>query len=135
MRRYTFLKKQKPHKIKFLIDECVLNKTKQILEELGFSTISLKELGKMSASNGEVLNSAKNHKAVLITNDLDFANLALYPVGSHRGIIVLRPRSETPQTIEKVNQTLKRFLKKVPPSKIEKSLIIIDHNKYRIKTK
>lgn len=128
------MKKQKLNKIKFLIDECVLNKTKRIIEELGFSVILLKELAKTSASNGEVLSLAKKYKAVLITNDLDFANLTLYPMGSHKGIVVLRLRSETPQTIEKVNQTLKLFLKEVPPSKIERSLVIVDHNKYRIKT-
>lgn len=128
------MKKQKLNKIKFLIDECVLNKTKRIIEELGFSVILLKELGKASASNGEVLSLAKKHKAVLITNDLDFANLTLYPAGPHKGIVVLRLRSETPQTIEKVNQTLKLFLEEVPLSKIARSLVIIDHNKYRIKT-
>jgi len=118
--------------MKFLIDECVLAKTHKLLEQEGFTAISLKDLDKLSATNGEVLNLAKNNNAILITNDLDFANFILYPPGSHPGIIVLRFRSETPETIDSVHKILLRLLRDEKPSALEKSLVIIDHNKYRI---
>jgi predicted nuclease of predicted toxin-antitoxin system len=119
--------------MKLLIDECVLGKTARLLKENGFSIITVQELGKASATNGTVIDIAKRKKAVIVTNDLDFANLILYPLGSHEGIIVLRPRLDTIEAINDVHNVLVRLLKEVKPSVIEQSLVIIDRNKYRIK--
>lgn len=123
------------NKINFLIDECVLGKTKDLLEKLGFSIITLQELKKLSASNGEVLSLAEKHKAVLVTNDLDFSNLILYPLGSHLGVVVLRFRSEIPEDIDKAHEVLKQLFKEVKPEELQKALTIIDLNKYRIRRK
>lgn len=120
-------------KIKFFIDESVLGKTKNLLEKLRFTTITLQSLNKLSAANGEVLSLAEKHEAVLITCDLDFANLILYPLGTHPGIIVLRFRSEILSDVEKLHEVLKRLLKEVKPEELQKSLTIIDLNKYRIR--
>src|SRR3989338_2939631 len=121
--------------MKLLIDECVLGQTAKLLKKEGFSIITLQELGKTSASNGTVINIAEKEKAVILTNDLDFGNLILYPLGSHAGIIVLRPRIDTPEAINDVHKVLMRLLKELKPAEIEKSLIIVDRNKYRIKRK
>lgn len=120
-------------KIKFLIDECVLGKTKKLLEKQGYVAISIQELDKASATNGEVVSLAKNQDAILITNDLDFANLILYPLGTHPGIIVLRLRSETPESIDKLHEVLLHLLKEAKPADLKKSLTIVDPNKYRIR--
>jgi len=119
--------------MKLLIDECVLGKTARLLKENGFSVITIQELGKASTTNGTVISIAKRQKAVIITNDLDFGNLILYPLGSHTGIIVLRPRLDTPEAINDVHTVLMRLFKELKPAEIEKSLIIIDRDKYRIR--
>ena len=119
--------------MKLLIDECVLGHTVKLLKKEGFSIITLQELGKTSSSNGTVINIANEERAIIVTNDLDFGNLILYPLGSHPGIIVLRPRLDTPQAINDVHRILIALLKELKPSEIEKSLIIVDRNKYRIK--
>ena len=121
--------------MKLLIDECVLGSTAKLLRKDGLSIITLQELGKTSVTNGAVINIAKEEKAIIVTNDLDFGNLTLYPLGSHRGIIVLRPRLDTPQAIDDVHKILLRLLKELKPAEIEKSLIIVDRNKYRLKKK
>ena len=119
--------------MKLLIDECVLGQTAKLLKKEGFQIITLHELGKTSSSNGAVINIANKEKTVIVTNDLDFSNLILYPLGSHPGIIVLRPRLDAPQAINDVHRILIALLKKLKPSEIEKSLIIVDPNKYPIK--
>lgn len=119
--------------MKLLIDECVLGKTAALLKRSGFSIVTLQELGKTSVTNGVVIKISKKQKAVIVTNDLDFGNLILYPLGSHLGIIVLRPRLDTPQAIDDVHKILLRLLREVKPQDIERSLIIIDRNKYRIR--
>jgi predicted nuclease of predicted toxin-antitoxin system len=119
--------------MKFLIDECVLGKTVRLLRKEGFSVTTIQELGKSSATNGTVINIANKQKAIIITNDLDFGNLILYPLGCHEGIIVLRPRLDTPEAVDDVHSVLIRLLKETKPTELEKSLIIVDRNKYRIK--
>ena len=117
----------------FLIDECVFGKTKELLEKLGFSIISIVELGKAFCVNGEVIDLAKQQESILITNDLHFSDIALYPIGSHLGIIVLRLRtSEVNEEMEKVHIVLTRLLKEVKLSELKGTLIIVDRNKYRI---
>ena len=117
----------------FLIDECVLANTRRLLKELGFSAKPITELGKASASNGEVLNLAKQQEAILITNDLHFSNIWLYPLGSHTRIILIRQRaSETTEDIERAHQVLIRLLKEVNLSELKGRLTIVDRNKYRI---
>ena len=119
--------------MRLLIDECVLGKTARLLKRRGFAVITLRELGKTSVTNGTVISIAHKQKAIVITNDLDFGNLILYPLGSHGGIIVLRPRLDTPQAINDVHAVLMRLFEEIAPSEIEKSLVIIDRNKYRIR--
>ena len=119
--------------MKLLIDECVLGKTAKLLKRSGFSLITLQKLHKTSATNGTIIQIAKKEKAIIVTNDLDFANLILYPIGSHEGIIVLRPRIDTLEAINDVHKVLLRLLKEVKPADLAKSLVIVDRNKYRIR--
>ena len=50
--------------MKLLVDECVLGKTARLLKKEGFPTVTLQELGKMSATNGTLINLAKKEKAI-----------------------------------------------------------------------
>lgn len=115
--------------MKFLLDQCVMGKTKMLLKERGFSIITLKELGKSSVSNSEVVHIAKTHKAILLTHDIDFSDIRLYPPETHNGIIILKT---SPQTEDKVHSLLLKALEEVKPSVLSQSLIIIDRNKYRL---
>lgn len=119
--------------MKFLIDECVLGKTVKLLKKLEFPVITIQELGKTSATNGTVINIAKKENAVIITNDLHFGNLTLYPLGCHVGVIVLRPRLDTTDAINAVHTILIQLLKELKPCEIENSLIVVDKDKYRLK--
>ena len=84
----------------FLLDHCTWKETENILKDEGFSCTTLRELGKNEAANGEVIALANSRKAILVTRDRDFANLTLYPLGNHQGVIFLQI---TPQSIEKVH--------------------------------
>lgn len=87
----------------FLLDHCVWKETENILRKAGFDCLTLKELKQAEAANGKVIAIAKSRKAVLITRDRDFSNLALYPMGTHGGIIVLRI---TPESMDRVHKAL-----------------------------
>ena len=120
--------------MKLLIDECVLAQTATLLRHNGFSVMTIQELGKSSATNGAVIGIARKEDAVLITNNLDFANLDQYPLSTHTGVILLRPRFDTDDAIKGIHNILLKVLKEFPPTKLSRSLVIVDRDKYRIRT-
>ncbi len=116
--------------MKILLDNCIPGKTGKLLQEAGFSIITLKELGKSSASNSEVLYLARTNEALLLTCDLDFSNILIYPPGSHCGIIVLKISAATERPVYSV---LLKALEELDPSLLSRSLVIVDKNKYRLR--
>lgn len=78
----------------------------------------------------EILNWAREHMAIVITFDEDFADLRIYPPGTFYGIIRLRV---WPTTLEETQTALERLLKTVPEEDLTSSLIILDKNHIRIR--
>lgn len=113
----------------FLIDHCVWKETENILRQAGFSCVSLREIGKSEASNGEIIRLAKEKKAILLTRDSDFANPSLYPLGSHEGIILLRI---SPKTMEQVHDILINILRTLSFEQLHGNLLIITSTTYRL---
>ena len=116
----------------FLLDHCVWRETENTLRKAGLRCITLSKLGKAEAANGEVIKLAKSHKAALITRDRDFANLTIYPLGSHQGIILLRI---TPETMDSVHKNLLAMLRSLDFDAIQGNLIIVTSTNYRIHKK
>jgi len=122
-----------PDKFAFLIDECVLSKTTQFLRTNGFRVKTVQELGLASAVNGEVINLARSQGAILLTTDIGMANLEVYPLTSHHGLILLRPNDESPAGIEDMHTALLKLLKTFLLSDIRGSLCVVDGKKFRIR--
>lgn len=119
-----------PNKVKFLADECVGLPTINLLRNLGFPVVTAKELNLGSKDDIEILKYAIKKKIILITEDLDFGNIILYPPKLHHGIILLRFRHRLEDNIHSV---LSSLLKELKPKDFKKALIIVDSDKYRIR--
>ena len=78
-----------------LADHCVYGATIGLLKRSGFEVLSLEELTDPSASDPEVLRLAIARDLVLLTNDIGFGNVLLYPPAEHCGMIVLKMRAGT----------------------------------------
>jgi predicted nuclease of predicted toxin-antitoxin system len=74
----------------FLVDENLPRAVADALIELGLVATTVRQAGLQGAADDVVLHFAVSRNATLITADLDFANLLLFPLGSHSGIVVLR---------------------------------------------
>jgi len=116
--------------MKFLADQCVFGKTIRTLRENGFEVVTLRDLDKASASNAEVLAIASEQDLILISNDLDFANILIHPPGTHQGLIVLRVNQ---QTEDLVHQNLVEYLATVNRESLRRALTVIDHRGWRIR--
>ena|SRR3989338_1739660 len=124
------MKKANEDKIQFVADECVSDKTIKFLQLLGYKVESVWDLNLRGASNGTLLNRAIKDNKVFITKDLDFCNIILYPPSLHHGVIVLKT---SPETEDAVRTILKDLLLKLNPTEYDKTLIVVDHNKYRMR--
>jgi len=116
--------------MKFFADHCAYSVTVKFLRALGYKVETAKEAGLEVAEDTEILQHARDTDAVLITNDLDFANIILYPPSSPMSIIVLKISKAT---IPQVHAVLRHMLKDIPSDRFRGALFVIDHNKYRVR--
>ena len=79
--------------MKFKIDENLPTEYAPILREAGFEADTVSD-EKLSGAGDSVLS-----ECVLMTLDLDFANVQAYPPKSHPGIVVFRSKSQDKPTL------------------------------------
>jgi len=92
--------------------------------------LTVQEAGYSGIKNGELIGLANNKKRVLISRDMHFSNILKFPPKNHYGIIVLKI---TVINVNKVHANLLNILEEYTNKKIERSLFIVDHNKFRIR--
>ncbi|RJQ26924.1 MAG: hypothetical protein C4589_09170 [Peptococcaceae bacterium] len=117
--------------MRFLIDEDLPRSMVRELNAAGYYADDIRDLGLRGQSDDKIYNYAQKIGAVLITADLGFANILRFPVGSNKGIILLRIPNEV--SIKIVNKKLIDALTELSNEDISGNLVIIDMNKIRIK--
>ncbi len=80
----------------FLVDEDLPRSLVLKLRTSGTSAEDVRDVGLRGSRDTEVLGHAIAHDLTLLTGDLDFANLLRFPLGSHRGIVVVRLPNQWP---------------------------------------
>ena len=85
--------------VRFLADHCVYRHTVDLLREAGFDVAMLKDVGPPDAPDSHVWSLAQQRERVLLSTDLDFANVLLYPPQESLGVIVLRITSENENAV------------------------------------
>ncbi|APC08578.1 DUF5615 family PIN-like protein [Neomoorella thermoacetica] len=116
--------------LKFLTDENIFPSTLEILRSYNFDVMDIKESGLIGISDREIMDLAKREGRIIISLDLHFANIFLFPPNECPGIIVIRIKPAVPA---KVDRAMEDFLQRMDPKKIEKALVIISEDKFRIR--
>lgn len=95
--------------MKFLLDANMPRTALSVLAAHGHDAHLARDIGLSTAPDEQVVQFAHTHSAVLVTRDLDFADMRRYPPTLHFGLLVLRlPDTATATQIAGV---LDRFLK------------------------
>ena len=68
---------------KFLLDENVPPAIGVFLRSMNFDVVHAKESGMLGASDDQIMDLARQEERTLITFDKHFADLVLYPPGTH----------------------------------------------------
>jgi len=80
--------------LKFKVDENLPTEYTSILRGAGFEADTVSDENLSGASDSVLSERCCTEDRVLMTLDLDFANVRAYPPKSHPGIVVLRSKSQ-----------------------------------------
>lgn len=115
---------------RFKLDENLPRDAHALLVDAGHDAHSVTEEKLGGGSDHKVIEACLNEKRILVTLDLDFADIRLYPPSSHLGIWVLRP---TTQSVENTLATLRGALSLLAIEPTDKRLWIVEPGRVRIR--
>ena len=116
--------------MRFKIDENLHVDAAEFLRQQGYDAMTVGEQGLSGQADYVIAQVCQHEKRVLITLDLDFADMRRYPSNQYSGLVVLRL---TDQSRPSVLRTLARILPLFQAEKLIGQLWIVDDNKLRIR--
>ncbi len=116
--------------MKFKIDENLPIEAAEILHEAGFAADTVEDENLSGADDERIARTIRSEDRILVTLDLDFANIRAYPPGEHAGIIVLRVKSQDkPSVLTYVRRLVMALARRNP----DRELWIVDDNRIRFR--
>lgn len=114
---------------RFKLDENLPRNAAELLQQAGHDvhTVLAERLG--GNPDPLVFGASQEEKRVLVTFDLDFSDIRVYPPASHRGIWVLRPHT---QSIENTLALLRSAMRVLKDEPVQGRLWIIEPERVRI---
>lgn len=116
--------------MKFLIDADVPRSVAKILISLGYDVIDIRDIRPPATTDTVIYHLITEQNRILITRDLDFSNILLYPPPPNAGIIVLRVHLLSTNEIIDI---VKDILKHVPEEELIGSLVVARKGHYRLR--
>ena len=114
-----------------LLDQCVPVKFLRYLRDWGYEATLMSEHIQVDAPDEDVIALAQRLDAALLTVDMDFSNILIYPPDQYAGIIVMRFRVQEESML--VN-SLQTALNDLYRDGLRKVLVIVESDRYRIRT-
>ena len=116
--------------LRFKLDENLPRRVEPALRDLGHDVETALSEGLAGASDPDLLATCTSEDRVLVTLDLDFADIRAYPPGSHRGIWVLRPPN---QAFTNVLNSVLAGIRLTAVERTAGQLWVIDEKRVRIR--
>lgn len=116
--------------MKLKLDENLSRHLKPLLGTLQHDATTAEEEDLLSQSDRVVAAAAKREGRILLTLDLEFADLRKYPPGSHPGIILFRPRSFGPL---EVNRFVEEFARGNDLKQLVRCVVIVEPMRMRVR--
>ena len=116
--------------LRFKLDENLPKRVDPALRALGHDVETAISESLAGAIDRQLLAACTAEARILVTLDLDFADIREYPPGSHRGIWVLRPEE---QTFGAVLNLVLAGVRLAVAERTEGQLWVIDERRVRIR--
>jgi predicted nuclease of predicted toxin-antitoxin system len=116
--------------VRFKLDENLPRDAVALLRDAGHDVQTVLEERLGGSADPMVLDVCRTEGRVLITFDLDFSDIRLYPPATHKGIWVLRPQT---QSIDSTLALLKGALGVLKTESTHSRLWIVESGQVRIR--
>lgn len=116
--------------MKFKLDENMPADLAVTLRSVGHDVCDVVEEGLAGENDPPVLKAATVEGRILITFDVDFADIRTYPPGSHAGIVVFRLHD---QRWKSLKPQIEKLLSGQMLKRLERSLAVVDETRIRIR--
>jgi predicted nuclease of predicted toxin-antitoxin system len=117
-------------RLTFKLDENLSRHLKAELIALGYDTLTAADEGLLSRPDSEIASAARQEGRLLLTLDLDFADVLRFPPGSHPGIVLLRPATLGPGSVSRFVADLVRSR---ALEELEGCLVIVEPGRVRVR--
>jgi len=117
--------------IRFVIDEDMPRSTARVLAEKGFECLDVRDCGLRGKSDKEIFEFAQKEGAILLTGDMGFSNIFLFPPGSYCGIFIVRYPNEI-STVE-LNREILKAINELNEDDFKGNLVILTPGRIRIR--
>jgi predicted nuclease of predicted toxin-antitoxin system len=114
--------------VKFKIEENLPKAFAEHLRHHGFDAETVSEEKLSGKEDVDLFERCQEEERILITLDLDFANVRAYPPSLHAGIIVFRPRTQDKPTLIAL---LQRFIPILQTKSPNRQLWIVEMDRIR----
>lgn len=116
----------------FLLDANMPRAAQAALRERGHECLHVRDLGLGNADDAQIAQTARDTGAVLISRDLDFADVRRFDPALWPGIVVLRVPDD--DTATRIAETLMRFVDDRPLLlRLAGRLAILEHDRVRFR--
>ena len=116
--------------MRFLADMCVDVRIVRWLREQEHDATHLRDEGLHRMPNGEIFKKAINEGRVVITFDLDFAEIAALTEGKKASVILFRLRNtRTPHVIERLSTVLEDSSEALEKG----AVVVVEESRHRVR--
>ena len=115
--------------MRFKLDENLRAEIGDPLRDFGHDVSTVYEQGLRGKEDHEIANACRAEDRILISMDLDFSNIQMFPPANYAGLIVLRLRAKGRAAVRTVFQ---RVLSHMDHEPIVGRLWIVDEQRIRI---
>jgi predicted nuclease of predicted toxin-antitoxin system len=118
--------------MKFKIDENLPNELAELLIHEGYNSSTVAEQNLKGTVDSELIAVCREEDRILVTLDVDFANIKTYPPQDYAGIIVLRVGRQSKSHVLDIFQKAIPLLNREP---LAQHLWIVEETRVRIRGK
>ena len=116
--------------MKLKLDENLSRHLKPTLVSLGHDVMTVANEGLLSQPDTVVAAAASGESRILLTLDVEFADLRKYPPGTHPGVVLFRPASLGAMT---VNRFVEEFVRDTDMAGLEGCVVVVDTSGVRVR--
>jgi predicted nuclease of predicted toxin-antitoxin system len=116
--------------MRFKLDENLPAEIGAFLRDLGHAADTVNEEGLAGSPDPAVLAAARDEDRIVLTLDKGIGNLALYPAGSHAGVVIFRPGSSGRKAVAEFVKTHLPVLSKM---QLQGRVAVVTPTKIRVR--